>query len=82
VQGPQIYQPKFGPTYRVSFSTSIGLLVCTVISVSTTWFFVRRGDQQRGADVDNQDVGSATPDSASQDATSDGLKEGNRDVKV
>lgn len=82
MQGPQIYQPKFGPTYRVSFSTSIGLLVCTVISVSTTWFFVRRGDQQRAAGIDNHDVGSASPDSASQDATSDGLEEKARDVKA
>ncbi|RGP65276.1 high-affinity nicotinic acid transporter [Fusarium longipes] len=47
IVGPQIYQSKFGPTYRVSFSTSIGLLVGTVLSVLATWFFVRRGDKKQ-----------------------------------
>ncbi|KAH7196419.1 high-affinity nicotinic acid transporter [Fusarium flagelliforme] len=50
IVGPQIYQSKFGPTYRVSFSTSIGLLVGTVISVIATWFFVRRGDKKQTLD--------------------------------
>ncbi|KAM0283170.1 hypothetical protein ACHAQH_002652 [Verticillium albo-atrum] len=49
--GPQIYQPKFGPTYRVSFSTSIGLLCCTVAAVAASWFFVARGDRKRAAEA-------------------------------
>jgi hypothetical protein len=47
IVGPQIYQPKFGPTYRVSFATSIGLLSCTIISVATSWYFVVQGDRLR-----------------------------------
>ena len=45
IVGPQIYQLKFGPTYRVSFATSIGLLSGTVAAVATTWFFVVKGDR-------------------------------------
>jgi hypothetical protein len=47
IVGPQIYQPKFGPTYRVSFATSIALLSCTIISVATSWYFVVKGDRLR-----------------------------------
>ncbi|KAH8174427.1 major facilitator superfamily protein [Sarocladium implicatum] len=65
IVGPQIYQPKFGPTYRVSFSTSIGLLACTVLSVLTTWFFVRRGDKKRAIQDSNR--GSAEVDETRQE---------------
>ncbi|KAH7305314.1 high-affinity nicotinic acid transporter [Stachybotrys elegans] len=47
IVGPQIYQSKFGPTYRVSFSTSIGLLCGTVISLLVTWYLVVKGDKFR-----------------------------------
>lgn len=57
IQGPQIYQPKFGPTYRVSFSTSIGLLCCTVLSVATTWFFVIKGDRKRALEEEAMAAG-------------------------
>lgn len=43
-QGPQIYQPKFGPTYRVSYCCSIALLSCTLVSLCTAWYFVRKAD--------------------------------------
>ncbi|KAL0936206.1 high-affinity nicotinic acid transporter [Colletotrichum truncatum] len=46
IVGPQIYQPKFGPTYRVSYSCSIGLLCGTLLSVSSAWYFVARQDKQ------------------------------------
>jgi len=36
IVGPQIYQPKFGPTYRVSFVYSTALLAMCVGAVSTT----------------------------------------------
>jgi hypothetical protein len=55
-QGPQIYQPKFGPTYRVSFSCSIGLLSGTLLAVSTTWFFVAREDRKAATLANNTDI--------------------------
>ena len=47
IVGPQIYQSKFGPTYRVSYSASIGILCATVLSVLSAWFFVVREDRKR-----------------------------------
>lgn len=47
IVGPQIYQPKFGPTYRVSYSASIGILCATVLSVFAAWFFVAKEDRKR-----------------------------------
>lgn len=73
IVGPQIYQPKFGPTYRVSFSTSIGLLSCTVISVAVTWWFVVRGDKQRAlVDEPAEVVDKTEPCSGGSDADVDG----------
>ncbi|GJC99322.1 high-affinity nicotinic acid transporter [Colletotrichum higginsianum] len=43
-----IYQPKFGPTYRVSYSCSIGLLCGTLLAVSSAWFLVARQDRADG----------------------------------
>lgn len=45
-QGPQIYQTKFGPSYRVSYSTSIGLLAVTVVTLCLTWVLVSRSDKR------------------------------------
>lgn len=45
-QGPQVYQTKFGPSYRVSYCTSIGLLTVTVIMILVTWFLVSKKDQR------------------------------------
>ncbi|KAL5388764.1 hypothetical protein DPSP01_002870 [Paraphaeosphaeria sporulosa] len=50
IVGPQIYQPKFGPTYRVSYICSIGLLSACLAAVGTSWFFVRRGDEGVGGE--------------------------------
>ena len=47
IVGPQIYQAKFGPSYRVSYSASIGILCSTVLSVLAAWFFVVREDRKR-----------------------------------
>ncbi|KXH60755.1 high-affinity nicotinic acid transporter [Colletotrichum nymphaeae SA-01] len=41
-----IYQSRFGPTYRVSYSCSIGLLCGTLLAVSAAWFFVTRQDRK------------------------------------
>lgn len=47
MQGPQVYQTRFGPTYRVSYSVSIGLLTTTVATICVTWFLVDREDKRR-----------------------------------
>jgi len=49
IVGPQLYQPKFGPTYRVSYSCSIGLLCASLCAISTSWYLVRRADQKERA---------------------------------
>ncbi|PSR97456.1 high-affinity nicotinic acid transporter [Coniella lustricola] len=48
IVGPQVYQTRFGPSYRVSYSVSIGLLTTTVAAICVTWFLVNRDDQRRG----------------------------------
>lgn len=50
-QGPQVYQTKFGPSYRVSYCTSIGLLIFTVIMICVTWFIVSRKDKRRAKET-------------------------------
>jgi hypothetical protein len=45
IVGPQIYQAKFGPTYRVSYICSIALLSTCLGAVLTSWFFVARDDR-------------------------------------
>lgn len=47
IVGPQIYQPKFGPTYRVSYICSIALLSTCLGAVLTSWFFVAKDDKKR-----------------------------------
>ena len=59
VQGPQIYQPRFGPTYRVSYSASIGILASTVSFVAVTWWLVIQGDKKRAL-LEDTDASSAT----------------------
>ncbi|KAJ4361401.1 hypothetical protein N0V95_001914 [Ascochyta clinopodiicola] len=48
IVGPQIYQPKFGPAYHVSYGCSIALLVTCVGAVLTCWTFVMKDDRRRG----------------------------------
>ncbi|KAF2103320.1 MFS general substrate transporter [Rhizodiscina lignyota] len=47
IVGPQLYQPKFGPNYHVSYSSSIGLISVSLLSICTSWYFVRRDDRKR-----------------------------------
>lgn len=42
-----MYQTKFGPSYEVSYCTSIGLLAVTVIAICLTWFLVHKDDKRR-----------------------------------
>jgi hypothetical protein len=44
IVGPQIYQAKFGPTYRVSYICSIALLSTCL---GTSWFFVTKDDKRK-----------------------------------
>lgn len=46
IVGPQVYQPKFGPDYKVSFSCSIGLLAGAIASISVTWYLVAKRDRR------------------------------------
>lgn len=47
IVGPQVYQSRFGPSYKVSFSVSIALLAGAVASIAATWWLVRRGDAKK-----------------------------------
>lgn len=47
IVGPQVYQSKFGPSYKVSFAVSIGLLAGAVLSIAQTWYLVRRRDARK-----------------------------------
>jgi len=47
IVGPQVYQPKFGPGYKVSFCCSIGLLAGAIASISATWYLVAKKDRSR-----------------------------------
>jgi hypothetical protein len=42
IVGPQVYQARFGPGYRVSYAVSIGLLVGAVGMIGGTGWVVRR----------------------------------------
>ncbi|KAH8802916.1 high-affinity nicotinic acid transporter [Xylogone sp. PMI_703] len=49
IVGPQIYQSKFGPSYRVSYICSISLLSGSVCMISLAWLLVTLGDRKRKA---------------------------------
>ena len=55
IVGPQVYQPKFGPDYKVSFCCSIGLLVGAIASISVTWFLVAKRDRAKGIAAEGND---------------------------
>ena len=45
IVGPQIYQSKFGPTYRVSYICSIALLVACIGAVVASWLLIQKDDK-------------------------------------
>jgi len=51
IVGPQVYQSRFGPSYKVSFAVSIGLLAGAVASIALTWRLVSRRDARKNAEV-------------------------------
>jgi hypothetical protein len=57
-QGPQIYQSKFGPTYRVSYGCSVGLLVGCILMILSTWYLVWRRDLKQ-KQKEREELGSA-----------------------
>lgn len=56
IVGPQIYNLKFGPTYRVSYGVSIALLAAAIASILVTWYAVARTDRQASSDTLGRDV--------------------------
>lgn len=74
IVGPQIYQPKFGPTYRVSYSASIGILCATVLSVVAAWFFVVREDRKLADRASTESGGSDTEAGVEKNADAGGVK--------
>ena len=63
-----MYQPKFGPKYKVSFSCSIGLLAGAIASISATWYLVAKRDKASRAALD------VVEDSAESEQVSADLK--------
>jgi len=51
IVGPQVYQSRFGPSYKVSFAVSIGLLAGAVASIALTWRLVSRRDARKNAEI-------------------------------
>ncbi|KAK4500084.1 hypothetical protein PRZ48_008270 [Zasmidium cellare] len=49
IVGPQVFQSRFGPTYKVSYSASIGLLVGAILSIAASWYLVRKQDRREKA---------------------------------
>lgn len=56
IVGPQIYNLKFGPTYKVSYCVSIGLLAGTIASILVTWYTVARADRRAARGVLEEDI--------------------------
>jgi hypothetical protein len=46
IVGPQVYQSRFGPQYRVSYSVSIAMLAGAVAMMALSWFCVARRDRR------------------------------------
>ncbi|KUI69211.1 hypothetical protein VM1G_04905 [Cytospora mali] len=53
--GPQLYQSKFGPSYKVSYCISIGLLIVTALTMCLTWFLISRKDKRARLAISNQE---------------------------
>ena len=47
VVGPQLFQKKFGPNYRISFGVSIGLTFVAIIAIAITWAIIRKKDKNQ-----------------------------------
>jgi len=47
IVGPEVYESRFGPYYKLSFSVSIGLIGGAMFFISLTWWLIRRQDRKR-----------------------------------
>lgn len=54
IVGPQVYQSRFGPEYKVSYATSIGLLIGAVVMIAGTWILLRRRKTTVPKDVERK----------------------------
>ena len=53
--GPQIYQDSFGPSYRISFSVSIGLICFSLASTAVTWAILCRRAKNKSKDQERNE---------------------------
>ena len=60
--GPLVYQPKFGPTYKVSFSASIGLVSTAIIFICITWYIIAKRDREERDKAEETTVVGAAQD--------------------
>jgi predicted MFS family arabinose efflux permease len=49
IVGPQLYQTRFGPEYKLSFSVSIAMLAGAVAMMGASWYLVSRRDKKETA---------------------------------
>ncbi|SMY26146.1 unnamed protein product [Zymoseptoria tritici ST99CH_1A5] len=54
IVGPQVYQTRFGPTYKVSFAVSIGLLAGAIAAICVTWWIVDGRDRARTSENEGE----------------------------
>lgn len=52
IVGPQVYQSKFGPGYKIPYAVSIALLGGAVASIGATWWLVAK--QNRTVEEENE----------------------------
>lgn len=45
IVGPQVYQSKFGPGYKIPYAISIALLAGAIASIGITWWLVGKRDK-------------------------------------
>lgn len=55
IVGPQIYQKKFGPTFKIPFCVSIGLMCLTMIGIVFTWIVIRRRDRRSTTSAEEEE---------------------------
>ncbi|KAI5365905.1 Putative major facilitator superfamily, MFS transporter superfamily [Septoria linicola] len=56
IVGPQVYQPKFGPDYKVSYCVSIALLAGAIVGILVTWWLVGRRDQREAREEEDGEM--------------------------
>ncbi|KAK0275675.1 hypothetical protein LTR35_010945 [Friedmanniomyces endolithicus] len=56
IVGPQIYQSRFGPGYRISFTVSLGVLAVTIAAMIASWSLIRRMDARKASEVEMEQL--------------------------